>query len=119
MDTRHDQRSNAPRYHCWSSGIPGVIQPLVRAVMPTFAPHAAFCPPCVTIPSGNSKQPVRQQAQPRWTGPKGISSPVNQGLAPRDHQDCLPRSVSQNGRICHFRHHDPTWQPRGTMMLGT
>ena len=45
MDTRHDQRSNAPRYHCLSSGIPGVIQLLVRAVMPTFAPHAAFCPP--------------------------------------------------------------------------
>ena len=73
----------------------------------------------MTIPSENSKQPVRQQAQPRCTGPKGILSPVNQALAPRDHQDCLPRSVSQNGRICHFRHHDPTWQPRGAMMLGT
>ena len=36
----------------------GVIQLLVRSMIPPFAPHAVFCPICVSIPSVNSKQPV-------------------------------------------------------------
>ena len=77
----YDQGSNSAKYHCWSFGIPGFIQLLVRAIMPNYAPHAAFCPPFVTITSENSKQPVRKQAQPRCTGPQGISMSVNQRLA--------------------------------------
>ena len=41
-----------------SSGPFGVIQLLVRSMIPPFAPHAAFCPIRVVIPSVNSKQPV-------------------------------------------------------------
>ena len=41
-----------------SSGSSGVIQLLVRSMIPPFAPHAAFCPIRVFIPSVNSKQPV-------------------------------------------------------------
>ena len=41
-----------------SSGSSGVIQLLVRSMIPPFAPHAAFCPIRVSIPSVNSKQPV-------------------------------------------------------------
>ena len=40
------------------SGSSGVIQLLVRSMIPPFAPHAAFCPIRVFIPSVNSKQPV-------------------------------------------------------------
>ena len=36
----------------------GVFQLLVRSMIPPFAPHAAFCPIHVFIPSVNSKQPV-------------------------------------------------------------
>ena len=41
-----------------SSGSSGVIQLLVRSMIPPFAPHAAFCPIRVFISSVNSKQPV-------------------------------------------------------------
>ena len=41
-----------------SSGSSGVIQLLVRSMIPPFARHAAFCPIRVVIPSVNSKQPV-------------------------------------------------------------
>ena len=41
-----------------SSGSSGVIHLLVRSMIPPFAPHAAFCPIRVFIPSVNSKQPV-------------------------------------------------------------
>ena len=36
----------------------GVIQLLVGSMISPFAPHAAFCPICVVIPSVHSKQPV-------------------------------------------------------------
>ena len=36
----------------------GVIQLLLQSTMPTFAPHVAFCPVRVVIPSVNSKQPA-------------------------------------------------------------
>ena len=39
-------------------GSSGVIQLLVRSMIPPFAPHVAFCPVCVVIPSVNSKQPA-------------------------------------------------------------
>ena len=42
----YDQGSNASTLPCWSSGNAGVIQLTVRAMMPNFAPHAAFCTPC-------------------------------------------------------------------------
>ena len=41
-----------------SSGSSGVIQLLVRSMISPVAPHAAFCPIRVFIPSMNSKQPM-------------------------------------------------------------
>ena len=72
------------------------------SIIPPFAPHAAFCPVRVVIPSVNSKQPVRQQAKSQGRGPKGISRVVNQGLARRDRQGFLPWPVARDGRFCHF-----------------
>ena len=56
----NDQGLNAIEFHICSSGSSGVIQLLVRSMIPPFAPHAAFCPIRVFIPSMNSKQPVSQ-----------------------------------------------------------
>ena len=53
-----DQGLNALEFHICSSGSSGVIQLLVRSTIPTFAPHVAFCPVRVVIPSVNSKQPA-------------------------------------------------------------
>ena len=77
----YDRGLNAIEFRVCCYGPSGVIQLLVRSMIPPFAPHAAFCPVCVVIPSVNSKQPVRQQAKPQGMGPKGISRVVNQGLA--------------------------------------
>ena len=54
----YDQGLNTIGFRMCSSGSPGVIQHLVRSMIPPFAPHAAFCPIRVFIPSMNSKQPV-------------------------------------------------------------
>ena len=54
----YDQGLNALELRICSSCSSGVIQPLVRSTIPTFAPHVAFCPVCVVIPSVNSKQPA-------------------------------------------------------------
>ena len=54
----YDQGLNAIEFHICSSGSSGVIQLLVRSTISPFAPHAAFCPIRVFIPSMNSKQPV-------------------------------------------------------------
>ena len=54
----YDQGLNAMEFRICSSGSSGVIQLLVRSMIPPFAPHAAFCPLRAVIPSGNSKQPV-------------------------------------------------------------
>ena len=54
----HDQGLNAIEFRNSSSGSSGVIQLLVRSMIPPFAPHAAFCTIRVFIPSMNSKQPV-------------------------------------------------------------
>ena len=54
----YDQGLNAIEFRTGSSGSSGVIQLLVRSMIPPFAPHAAFCPIRVFIPSMNSKQPV-------------------------------------------------------------
>ena len=54
----YDQGLNAIEFCICSSGSSGVIQLLVRSVISRFAPHAAFCPIRVFIPSMNSKQPV-------------------------------------------------------------
>ena len=54
----YDQGLNAIEFRICSSGSSGVIQLLVRSMIPPFAPHAAFCPIRVFIPSVNSKQPV-------------------------------------------------------------
>ena len=53
-----DPGLNAIEFRICSSGSSGVIQPLVRSPISSFAPHAAFCPIRVFIPSMNSKQPV-------------------------------------------------------------
>ena len=53
-----DQRLNAIEFRICSSGSEGIIQLLVRAMISPVAPHAAFCPIRVFIPSMNSKQPV-------------------------------------------------------------
>ena len=54
----YDQGLNAIEFRICSSGSPGVIQILVRSMIPPFARHAAFCPIRVTVPLVNSKQPV-------------------------------------------------------------
>ena len=54
----YDQGLNTIEFCICSSGSSGVIQLLVRSMIPPFAPHAAFCPIRVFIPSMNSKQPV-------------------------------------------------------------
>ena len=54
----YDQGLNAIEFRICSSGSSGVIQLLVRSMIPPFAPQAAFCPIRVFIPSMNSKQPV-------------------------------------------------------------
>ena len=54
----YDQGLNAIEFRICSSGSSGVIQLLVRSMISPFAPHAAFCPIRVVIPSMNSKQPV-------------------------------------------------------------
>ena len=53
-----DQGLNAIEFRICSSGSSGVNHFLVRFMIPPFAPHAAFCPIRVFIPSMNSKQPV-------------------------------------------------------------
>ena len=57
-DVAYDQGLNTIEFHICSSGSSGVIQLLVRSMISPFAPHAAFCPIRVFIPSMNSKQPV-------------------------------------------------------------
>ena len=54
----YDQGLNAIEFRICSSGSSGVIQLLVRSMISPFAPHAAFCPIRVFIPSMNSKQPA-------------------------------------------------------------
>ena len=54
----YDQGLNTIEFRICSSGSSGVFQLLVRSMIPPFAPHAAFCPIRVFIPSVNSKQPV-------------------------------------------------------------
>ena len=54
----NDQGVNAIEFLICSSGSSGVIQLLVRSMIPPFAPHAAFCPIRVFIPLVNSKQPA-------------------------------------------------------------
>ena len=53
-----NQGWNAIEFRICSSGSSGVIQLLVRSMISPVAPHAAFCPIRVFIPSMNSKQPV-------------------------------------------------------------
>ena len=54
----YDQGLNTIEFRICSSGSSGVIQLLVRSMISPVAPHAAFCPIRVFIPSMNSKQPV-------------------------------------------------------------
>ena len=54
----YHQGLNTIEFRVCSSGPFEVIQFLVRSMIPPFAPHAAFCPIRVVIPSVNSKQPV-------------------------------------------------------------
>ena len=54
----YDQGLNAIEFCICSSGSSGVIQLLVRSMIPPFAAHVAFCPVSVVIPSVNSKQPA-------------------------------------------------------------
>ena len=54
----YDQGLNTIEFPICSSGSSGVIQRLVRSMISPVAPHAAFCPIRVFIPSMNSKQPV-------------------------------------------------------------
>ena len=54
----YDQGLKGIEFPICSSGSSGVIQLLVRSMIPPFAPHAAFCPIRVFIPLVNSKQPA-------------------------------------------------------------
>ena len=54
----YNQGLNATEFRICSSGSSGVFQLLVRSTIPPFAPHVAFCPVRVVIPSVNSKQPA-------------------------------------------------------------
>ena len=121
----YDRGLNAIEFRICSSGSSGVIQLLVRSMIPPFAPHAAFCPIRVFVPSMNSKQPVRQQVIARGMGPRGISRVVKQGYARQDRQGFLPWTVARDGRFCRFgscgpsldRHHaewhGDLWEPEG------
>ena len=51
----YDQGLDATEFCICSSGSSGVIQLLVRSMIPPYAPHVAFCPVRVVIPSVNSK----------------------------------------------------------------
>ena len=54
----YDQGLEAIEFRICSSGSSGVFQLLVRSMILPFAPHVAFCPVRVVIPSVNSKQPA-------------------------------------------------------------
>ena len=54
----YDQGLEAIEVCTCSPGSSRVIQLLVRSMISPVAPHAAFCPIRVFIPSMNSKQPV-------------------------------------------------------------
>ena len=54
----YDQGLNATEFRICSSGSSAVIQLLARSMIPPYAPHVAFCPVRVVIPSVNSKQPA-------------------------------------------------------------
>ena len=54
----YDQGLNTIEFRICLSGSSGVIQLLMRSMISPVAPHAAFCPIRVFIPSMNSKQPV-------------------------------------------------------------
>ena len=54
----YDQGLNTIEFRICFFGSSGVIQLLVRSMISAVAPHAAFCPIRVFIPSMNSKQPV-------------------------------------------------------------
>ena len=54
----YDRGLDAIEFCICSLGSSGVIQLLVRSTIPPFAPHVAFCPVRVVIPSVNSKQPA-------------------------------------------------------------
>ena len=58
INVAYDQGLNTIEFHICFSGSSGVIQLLVRSMIPPFASHAAFCPIRVVIPAVNSKQPV-------------------------------------------------------------
>ena len=73
----YEQGLSTLEFRICSSGSYELIQLFVRTMIPPFAPHAAFCPIRVFIPSMNSKQPAWQQAITQGMGPRGISSVVN------------------------------------------
>ena len=54
----YDQGLNTIEFCICSCGSSDVIQLLLRSMIPPCAPHAAFCPIRVFIPSVNSKQPA-------------------------------------------------------------
>ena len=54
----YDYGLNTIEFRICSSGSSGVIQLLVRSMIPPFAPHVVFCPVRVVMPSVNSKQPA-------------------------------------------------------------
>ena len=54
----YDQGLNAIEFRICSSGSSGVTELLVRSTIPPFAPHVAFCPVRVVIPSVNCKRPA-------------------------------------------------------------
>ena len=90
----YDQGLNAIEFRICSPGSSGVIQLLVRSMISPVAPHAAFCPIRVFIPSMNSKQPVSQQAITQGMGPEVISRVVNPGWVGQNCQGFPPRTVA-------------------------
>ena len=98
----YEQGLNTIEFRICSSGSSGVLQLLVRFMIPPFAPHAPFCPLRVVIPSVNSKQPVRQQAKSQGRGPDGISRAVNRDFRRRNCQGFLPSTVARDGQCRHF-----------------
>ena len=81
----------------------------MRSMIPPFAPHTAFCPIRVVIPSVNSKQPVRQQAKSQGMGPKGISWVKCQGLARRDSRASYPGWSPETADFAILAFVDPVW----------
>ena len=77
--TAYDQGLNCIEFRICSSGSSGVIQLLVGSMIPPSAPHAAFCPIRVSIPSEAHKTNETQRQGPGHPGSENQRKPETAG----------------------------------------